>query len=140
MKAQERQLDQPKLLEQFIGTWVGEFPDGTKFTCVNEKFSNGIFSKSEVIKEDKVLDSIIQIYGYDKNANMIIIAELKASTTLIELCTLEFNSENEGQIIIINPEEAQFSFEFIFKNGNELIQKAIKNGKVVNEIVLNRKI
>jgi hypothetical protein len=140
IKAQNNKLDQSKLLQQFIGTWVGEFPDGTKFTCVNEKFSNGVFSKSEIIKENKVLDSIIQIYGYDKKTDKIIIAELKTSTTLIELCSLVFHSENEGEIIITNPDEAPFSFEFSFKNGNELIQKAIQNGKVVNEIILERKI
>jgi hypothetical protein len=140
MRSQNIQLDQSKLLEQFIGTWVGEFSDGAKFTCVNEKFSNGVFSKSEIVKENKVFDSIVQIYGYDKKADKIIIAELKESTTLIELCSLEFHSQNEGEIIITNPENAPFNFEFTFKNENQLVQKAIQNGKVVNEIVLNKKI
>jgi hypothetical protein len=106
---------------------------------VNEKFSNGVFSKSEIVKENKVFDSIVQIYGYDKKADKIIIAELKESTTLIELCSLEFHSQNEGEIIITNPENAPFNFEFTFKNENQLVQKAIHNGKVVNEIVLNKK-
>ncbi len=140
MRAQNSQLDQSKLLKQFIGTWVGEFSDGTKFTCVNEKFSNGVFSKSEIVKENKVFDSIVQIYGYDKKADKIIIAELKESTKIIELCSLEFHSPTEGKIIITNPDKTPFGFEFTFKNENQLVQKAIQNGKVVNEIVLNKKI
>jgi hypothetical protein len=140
MIAQENKLDQSKLLGQFIGTWVCDFPDGTKFTCVNEIFSNGILSKSEIKKENNVLDSIVQIYGYDADIDKIIIAELKASTKLIELCSLEFRSKNNGEIIITNPKDAPFRFEFCFKSENELIQKAIQNGKVVNEIILKRKL
>ena len=139
MNGQNIKLDQPELLKQFVGTWAGEFQDGTKFTCTNEVFSNGLYSKSEIVKDGKTLDSIIQIYGYDKKADHIIIAELKESTALMELCSLKFYSENEGKIIITNPEDAPFSFEFKFDGENKLIQKAIQNGKKINEIVLIKK-
>ena len=48
---------------------------------MNEKFSNRAFSKSEIVKENKVFDSIVQMLVNDKKADKIIIAGIEKSHT-----------------------------------------------------------
>jgi len=66
------------------------------------------------------------------------IAELKASSSVIEICSTWFTSANAGEIIITNPEDAPFRFKFKFKTPDLLEQTAIQDNKVVNTIMLER--
>ena len=66
------------------------------------------------------------------------IAELKESSSVIEICSTWFTSANKGEIIIINPDNAPFRFEFEFKNPDIIEQTAIQDNKVVNKIILKR--
>jgi hypothetical protein len=84
------------------------------------------------------LDSIIQLYGYDKKVDKFIVAEQIKSSSVIEICTAWFTSSNTGEIIITNPKNAPLTFKFEFKTPDMLVQAAIKDGKVVKEITGTR--
>lgn len=130
--------DQIELIKQFLGTWEGEFGNNTMFICENKQFGNGIVSNSEITIDGKIIDSVVQIYGYDDKTDKFIIAELKQSSPVIELCSIWFTSENAGEIVITNPENARLRFEFNFKTPDLIEQIAIQDNKIVNKIVLKR--
>jgi len=140
MKAQttEKKLDQVELMKQFIGTWKGEFGENSIFICENKQFASGVISNSHITTNGKIIESVAQLYGYDSKTDKFIIAELKESSPVIEICSTWFTSLNTGKIIITNPNDAPLHFEFEFKNPNTLEQKAIQDNKVVNKIILKR--
>lgn len=137
-QSQNSKLDQIELIKQFSGTWKGEFGNNTIFICENKQFGNGILSKSEITTDGRIADSVVQVYGYDSKTDKFIIAELKVSSPEIELCSIWFSSENAGQIVITNPENAPLKFEFEFKSPDLIEQIAIQDNKIVNKIVLKR--
>jgi hypothetical protein len=140
MQAQTAQtkLNQVELMKQFIGTWKSEFGDGTIFTSENRPFGNGMICNSQIVTKGKTVDSVTQLFGYDNKTDRFIIAELKTSSPVIELCATWFSSKNTGEIVVINPDNAPFTFKFEFKTPDVIIQTAISDGKVVNEITLTR--
>ncbi len=131
-------LDQLELMKKFIGNWKGEFGDNSAFTSENKAFANGMISMSRITKNGETIESVAQLYGYDSKTDKFIIAELKASSPVIEICSTWFTSANAGEIIITNPEDAPFRFKFEFKTPDLLEQTAIQDNKVVNTILLER--
>ncbi len=140
MQAQttKTKLDQVELMKQFIGKWKSDFGEGKIFTCENRPFGNGMVCNSQIISKEIIIDSVTQIFGYDNKIDKFIIAELKESSPVIELCLAWFSSENKGEIVIINPENAPLTFKFEFKSPNMIEQTAIQDNKIVNKIVLQR--
>jgi hypothetical protein len=140
MQAQTTQtkLNQIELMKQFIGTWKSEFGEGTIFTCENRPFGNGMICNSQIVIKGKIIDSVTQLFGYDNKTDKFIIAELKESSPVIELCSTWFSSKNTGEIVVTNPDNAPYTFKFEFKTSDLIIQTAITDGKVVNEITLTR--
>jgi len=135
----ETKLDQVELIKKFLGTWKGEFDNNTIFISKNKPFGNGFISNSRLTTDGKVVDSVIQVCGYDSKIDKFIIAELKESSPVIELCLIWFTSENTGDIVITNPENAPLKFKFEFKTLDIIEQIAIKDDEIVNKIVLKRK-
>jgi len=131
-------LNQVELMKQFIGTWKCEFGEGTIFTSENRPFGNGMICISQIVTKGKIVDSVTQLFGYDNKTDKFIIAELKSSSPFIELCSTWFSSKNSGEIVVTNPDNAPYSFKFEFKTPDIIIQTAIADGKVVNEITLTR--
>ncbi len=138
MKTKQIKLDQVELMKQFIGTWKGEFGEGSIFTAENKPFGNGMVCNSQIVSNGKTMDSISQIFGYDNKIDKFIIAELKESSQVIEICSIWFTSKNTGEIVITNPENAPFKFKFEFKTADIIEQICIKDNKVVSEITLTR--
>lgn len=140
MQAQTTQtkLNQIELMKQFIGTWKSEFGEGTIFTSENRPFGNGMICNSQIVIKGKIIDSVTQLFGYDNKTDKFIIAELKESSPVIELCSTWFSSKNTGEIVVTNPDNAPYTFKFEFKTSDLIIQTAITDGKVVNEITLTR--
>jgi hypothetical protein len=134
----EIKLDQVELMKQFIGTWKGEFGDTSVFICENKKFANGIISNSQVSTNGNIIESYVQLYGYDNKTDKFIIAELKETSPVIEICSIWFTSINTGEIIITNPDNAPFRFKFEFKTPGIIEQTAIQDNKVMNKIILKR--
>jgi hypothetical protein len=67
-----------------------------------------------------------------------IVAELIESSPVIEICTSWFTSQDTGELIVTNPDNAPFRFKFDFKNADLIVQTAIQNDKVVKEITITR--
>lgn len=140
MQAQTTQtkLNQIELMKQFIGTWKSEFGEGTIFSCENRPFGNGMICNCQIVTKGIIIDSVTQLFGYDNKTDKFIIAELKTSSPVIELCSTWFSSKNTGEIVVTNPDKAPYTFKFEFKTPDMIIQTAIADGKVVNEITLTR--
>jgi len=56
----QTKLDQVELMNQFIGTWKGEFEENSIFICENKQFSNGIISNSQITTNGKIIESLAQ--------------------------------------------------------------------------------
>jgi hypothetical protein len=121
-------------MKQFIGTWKCELGNDTFLITQTKPFGTGMISKSKMFTKDNVIDSIIQVFGFDKKADKFILAELIKSSQTIEICSTWFSSNKTGEILIINPENAPLKFKFEFKSPTHLIQTALLDGKVVRVI------
>ena len=140
LQAQKTQAkpDQQKLIKQFAGTWKCELGKDTFLITENNLFGTGMISNSQIVANGKVIDSIRQLYGYDKKIDKFIIAELIESSSVVEICNVWFTSENSGEIVITNPENSPLKYKFEFKSPDRIIQTAILNGRVFKEITGNR--
>ncbi len=137
-QTKESKIDQVELMKKFLGNWKGELGDNLVFTSENNQFANGIISMSQITKNDEIIESVAQLYGYDNKTDKFIIAELKESSSVIEICSTWFTSLNTGEIIITNPDNAPFRFKFEFKTPDIIEQTAIQKNRVVNKIILKR--
>lgn len=126
--------DQIELMKQFTGTWKCELGKDTFLITENTPFGNGMISRSRIVTKGEILDSVIQLYGYDKKADRFIIAEQIKSSPVIEICSAWFTSESTGEIIVTNPENAPFTFKFEFKTPDIIVQTEIQDDKVVKEV------
>ena len=127
-------LNQIELMKQFIGTWKCELGRDTFLITQTKPFGTGMISKSKMFTKDNVLDSIIQVFGFDKKADKFIMAELIKSSQAIEICSTWFTSNKAGEILIINPDKAPLKFAFEFKSPTYLVQTATYGDKIVKVI------
>jgi hypothetical protein len=134
----ENQLNQVELMKQFIGSWKCELGKDTTIVGENTAFGTGLVCNSQIIVKDKIINSVRQLYGYDKKIDKFIVAELIESSPIIEICATWFTSANTGELVITNPDNAPFRFRFEFKSPDLIVQTAIQNNKVINEIYLTR--
>ena len=136
IQAQDSQskLNQIELMKQFIGTWKCELGRDTFLITETKPFGTGMISKSQIFTKDNVIDSVIQVFGFDKNADKFIMAELIKSSQAIEICSTWFTSNKAGEILIINPDNAQLKFNFEFKSPTYLVQTATYGDKIVKVV------
>jgi len=134
----DNKLDQVDLVKKFVGRWQCELGKDTIMISDNIAFGTGLICSGQIIANGKILDSMKQLYGYDKKTDKFIVAELIESSPVIEICTSWFTSQDTGELVIINPDNAPFRFKFAFKNADLIVQTAIQNDKVVKEITLTR--
>jgi predicted naringenin-chalcone synthase len=87
-----------------------------------------------MFSKDNVLDSIIQVFGFDKKADKFIMAELIKSSQVIEICSTWFTSNEAGEILIINPDKATLKYKFEFKTPSNLVQTALYGDKIVKVV------
>jgi hypothetical protein len=131
-------LDQVSLMKQFIGNWTCEYGKDTFLSIENVPFGAGMVSNCQIVQKGTVLDSIIQLYGYDKKTDKFIMAELIESSSVIEICTIWFTSGKGGEMVVSNTENAKYKWSFEFKTHDLINQVAKLNGKVVKEVMLTR--
>lgn len=137
-QTEQTNLDQVELMKQFIGTWTCEYHKDTFLIIENTSFGTGMVSRSHIVTKGETLDSIIQLYGYDKKADRYIMAELVRSSSVIEICDAFFTSGNAGELVVTNTENAKFKWRFEFKTPDLIVQTAILDNKVVKEVSLTR--
>jgi hypothetical protein len=134
----QSKLNQVVLMKKFSGSWKCVLGKDTLLIAENTPFGNGMVSSSQTTVNGKNLDSVKQLYGYDKKSDRFIIAEQIKSSPVIEICNVWFTSETGGEIVITNPENAPLRFTFEFISHDLIVQRAIVNNKVVKEITLIR--
>ncbi len=134
----DNKLDQVDLMKKFVGRWKCEVGKDTLFISENIAFGAGLVCNTQIIAHGKILNSVKQLYGYDKKIDKFIVAELIESSPVIEVCTSWFTSQNAGELVVTNPDNAPFRFRFEFKNADLIVQTAIQNDKAVKEITLSR--
>jgi hypothetical protein len=141
-QTKQAKLNQVELFKQFLGTWTGEVGKDTTITGVNEPFGTGIECNSQIITKGKILDSVKQLLGYDIRSDRFIIAELKKSSPVIEICSTWFTTEYAGELVLSqdssDPEKATLMFKFEFKSPDLIVQTAFYNGKVIKAVTLTR--
>ena len=131
-------LNQVDLMKKFVGRWQCELGKDTVMIADNIAFGAGLICSSQIITNGKILNSVKQLYDYDKKTDKFIVAELIESSPVIEICNSWFTSQDAGELVVINPDNAPFRFEFVFKNADLIVQTAIQNDKVVKEITITR--
>jgi len=134
----DNKLNQIDLMKKFVGRWKCELGKDTVLISDNIAFGTGLICSSQIIANGKILNSVKQLYGYDKKTDKFIVAELIESSPVIEICTSWFTSQDTGELIVINPDNAPFRFRFVFKNADLIVQIAIQNDNVVKEIIITR--
>jgi len=134
----DNKLNQVDLLKKFVGRWKCELGKDTVLIGDNIAFGTGLVCNSQVIANGKIINSMKQLYGYDKKIDKFIVAELIESSPVIEICTTWFTSQNTGELVVTNPDNAPFRFRFEFKNADLIVQSAIQNDKVIKEIIITR--
>jgi hypothetical protein len=138
MKTSHSILDQVSLMKQFIGNWTCDYGNDTILIIENVPFGAGMISNCQIVLKGIVLDSIRQLYGYDKNAGKFIMAELIESSSIIEICNIWFTSKNGGEMVVTNTENSKYKWSFEFETPNLIHQQAKLDGKVVKEVLLAR--
>ena len=134
----DNKLNQVELMKKFVGRWKCELGKDTVMIGDNVAFGTGLICSSQIMANGKILNSVKQLYGYDKKMDKFIVAELIESSPVIEICNSWFTSQDTGELVVINPDNAPFRFKFVFKNADLIVQTAIQNDEVVKEVTLTR--
>jgi hypothetical protein len=134
----DNKLNQVDLMKKFVGRWKCELGKDTVLIGENIAFGTGLVCSTQIIANGKILNSVKQLYGYDKKIDKFIVAELIESSPVIEICNSWFTSANAGELVVTNPENAPFRFKFEFKNPDLIVQTAIQNDKVIKKITITR--
>jgi hypothetical protein len=131
-------LNQVALMRQFLGTWTCEFGKDTFLISENKPFGKGMTANGRITTQGRTLDSIVQIYGYDKTTDQYVLAELIRSSSTFEICSTWFTSPNAGELTISNLDSSKFKWRFEFKTSDSIVQTALLDGEVIKEISLTR--
>jgi hypothetical protein len=134
----DNKLIQVDLIKKFVGRWKCELGKDTVLIGENIAFGTGLVCSTQIVANGKILNSVKQLYGYDKKIDKFIVAELIESSPVIEICTSWFTSQNTGELVVTNPDNAPVRFKFEFKNADLIVQTAIQNDKVIKEITITR--
>jgi hypothetical protein len=134
----ETKLDQVKLMKQFLGTWKFELGTDTFLISENIPFGAGMISSGQIVTKEKCLDSIKQLYGYDKKMDKFIVAELFKSSPIVEICTAWFTSTNAGELVVTNPDTGPIKFKYEFIAPDLIVQTALIENKVVKKVIGKR--
>lgn len=134
----DNKLNQVDLMKKFVGRWECELGKDTISISENLAFGTGLVCSGQVIANGEIINSVKQLYGYDKETDRFIVAELIESSPVIEICSTWFTSETTGELVITNPDNVPFRFKFEFKTPDLIVQTAIQNDKIVKEVVITR--
>jgi hypothetical protein len=131
-------LNQVDLIKKFVGRWKCDLGKDTVLIGDNIAFGTGLVCNSQIIANGKILDSVKQLYGYDQKTDKFIVAELIESSPMIEICASWFTSQNTGELVVTNPENAPYKFRFEFINADLIVQTAIQNDKEIKKVSITR--
>lgn len=139
----QTKLNQVELMKQFLGTWKGdELAKDTTIITDNTPFGTIIEGNYKIVVKDKILDSGKQLWGYDKENDKLITAQVSISSPNIYIMAFWWTSKNTFEGVpfqdISNPENATIKWKLEFKSPDLFIQDFIQNSKVVASYTYTR--
>ena len=87
-------LDQVGLMKQFLGTWRAEYSSGDIMISCFKPFGSSMVCNNKIIHADTLIFSLMSLWGLNKNADKIIIAQIDSSYDYIIIDTCWFTSKN----------------------------------------------
>ncbi|MBI2417940.1 MAG: hypothetical protein HYV28_08570 [Ignavibacteriales bacterium] len=134
----QTQLNQVELMKQFTGTWKSELAERTTYISENKPFGTGMACNVQILSNGVFIDSVKQLYGYDKRTDKYIIAELIQSSSVLQLSSAWFTSEHTGKLFMANPDGDTIKFDFEFKTPDVITQIAQLDNKITLELTYYR--
>jgi hypothetical protein len=134
MQAQTTQstLNQIELMKQFVGTWKFELAKDTTVYWDLKSYGVGMEGNFRIATKDKTLMEGKQLWGYDKNLDKWISAQMMKGVT-IQLYAHWFTSENKWTTItyenISNPDKVLEKWYMEFISPDVLTNSWIQNNK-----------
>jgi hypothetical protein len=136
------QLNQIDLMKQFLGTWKCEMGKDTNAIVVYTIFGTTMEDNFKIITKEKIINSGKELFGYDKNNDKIIEAQLLESSPDLIIKVLWFTSKNTEEVVqfqdISNPENAILKWKIEFKSPDLWVMTTTQNNKVVSTLTFTR--
>lgn len=134
--------DQVKLMRQLDGTWQAELGKDTIAVTVLKTFGTGLDGYARVESKGKIISERRQLFGYDKQADQFIEAEVARGSDM-ELWVCWFTKDNFMVGVPyadrLDPAKAVFRVEIDIKSPDSYVQTVLQNGKRIGGRIMNRK-
>ena len=134
--------DQVKLIKQLYGIWQGEIGKDTVAVVTVKPFGTGLDCYARVETKGKITAYIRQLFGYDKQTDQFIEAEVTKGSDM-ELWAGWFSKDN---LMIgvpyanrLDPSKSVFRVELEFKSPDTYVKTVFKNGKRIGGAIMKRK-
>jgi hypothetical protein len=138
----QTKLNQVELMKQFLGTWKGETAKDTTMITEYLPFGNAMEGNDKVITKGKTINSMKELWGYDKKSDKIIGIELSQSSLEITSYAMWFTSKNIMEAVLLqdisNPDKAILKYKIELKSPDMFVEAVIQNGKVISTMTFNR--
>lgn len=126
-------LDQTKLMEQFIGTWKCKIGENATFVMEAKPFYNGLEFYWKTEDNDKMLWEGKSLFGYDIKNERILDFQIVSNSPDIIIWAGLFTSPNIYEAILLKeisrPEKATEKWKYEFQSSDLLVCTYIVNGK-----------
>jgi hypothetical protein len=137
-----KELNQVKLMKQFLGTWKGEMGKDTAFVMEIKSFYNGFESYLKTETKGKIIIEERTIMGYDKKNDKLIESGLMNSNPDIITWVNWFSSSNKMEAVLLedisNPEKANLKWTFELTSPEVMIWSNIVNNKITGTYTFHR--
>jgi hypothetical protein len=138
----QTKLNQVELMKQFLGTWKGETAKDTSMITEYLPFGSAMEGIDKVITKGKTINSIKELWGYDKKSDKIIGVEVSQSSLEITSYAMWFTSKTIFEAVLLqdisNPDKAILKYKVEFKSSEMFTETVIQNNKVVKTMTFNR--
>jgi hypothetical protein len=133
-QAMQESLNQVELMKQFIGTWKNESIKDTVYTAEFKPYGNGgLEFNLKGVTGGKVWLELVQLWGYDKKSDKIVVAGLMKDSPNIMLQAAWFTDKNKLEQVPLefasDPKQAAFVVIFDFKSPDLAIREEFVNNK-----------
>jgi hypothetical protein len=129
-------LNQLELIKQFIGNWTGENSKDTTWFLEYKLFGTGMEEYYKSVTKGKIILSERGIWGYNKEKDINIHAQLWEPSSELDINVFWFTSKNICEGVeykdISNPENASLKWKVEFKSPDLFLMTTTINGKVVS--------
>lgn len=134
----QNQLDQVKLMEQFLGNWQQDVGKDTVFVWEFQKFGKAIFANTYNIIKSQKIPFLIACYGFDKELNKFKGYSL-SSDGGYGTWIASFTSQSVYHVEAVqnlNPDIIYEKYECVFDNPNQWTMTTFnQNGVKIAEVI-----